>query len=36
MGSRKSLDDKTMKELNKAFSDRGAQYSLLYLVGTDP
>ena len=33
MGSKKSLDDKTINELNKAFGERGAPYSLLYLVG---
>jgi hypothetical protein len=32
MGSKKSLDEKTIGELNKAFEDRGAPYSLFYLV----
>ena len=36
MGSKKSLEDKAIQELNKAFGDRGAPYSLFYLVGSDP
>ena len=35
MGSKKSLEEKTVNELNKAFGDRGATYSLFYFVTSD-
>ena len=35
MGSKKSLEEKTVNELHKAFGERGATYSLLYFVTSD-
>ena len=34
MGSKKGLEEKINNELNKAFTERGAPYQLIYL--TDP
>lgn len=35
MGAQKFVENKVVEELNRAFQERGAAYSLYYFVGTE-
>lgn len=35
MGSQKFVENKVVEELNRAFQERGASYSLYYFVGLE-